>query len=141
MLRDPGGLSGLTRAIIGCGIRVHQAFGPGLLESVYSECMQHELSEAGLTFEVGRCVPVVYKGHQLKARYYMDLLIEGQVILELKAVDALAEIHRRQLLTQLKLAELAVGLLMNFNVVILTERGVRRVVNPAALRGEFMEQF
>ncbi len=136
MLRDPDGLNALTKAIIGCGIRVHEELGPGLLESVYSECLQHELHESSLRWEVGRKVPSVYRGQQLKACYYMDLLIEDQVIVELKSVAEIAEVHKRQLLTHLRLTNLSVGLLMNFNVVLLTAGGVKRVVNPAAMRAE-----
>ena len=74
MLRDPGGLNSLTKDIIGCGIRVHEAVGPGVLENVYSECMQHELHASSLRFEVGRAVPIRYRGQELKGRYYLDLL-------------------------------------------------------------------
>ena len=130
MLTDPAGTSALTRAIIGCGIRVHQAIGPGVFENVYMECMQYELEDSGLHFETGRAVPIVYKGVPLKSRYYIDIVVENIVVVELKAVLALAEVHRRQILTQLKLTGLPVGLLMNFNVVILTDGGVKRVVNP-----------
>ena len=129
MLRDPGGLNGLTSAIIGCGVRVHQALGPGLFESVHSECMQYELTASGLHFTAGRPVGIVYKGQPLKTRFYMDLLVEDQVVVELKSVGELGEIHRRQVLTQLRLAGLSVGLLLNFNVVILTDGGVKRIVN------------
>jgi GxxExxY protein len=133
MLRDPDGLNQLTSAIIGCGVRVHQALGPGLFESVYSECMQYELTAGGLHFTVGRPVPIVYKGQQLKTRFYMDLFVEDQVVVELKSVVELGEMHRRQVLTQLRLAGLSVGLLMNFNVVVLIDGGVKRVVNALHL--------
>ena len=134
MLTNPDDCNHLTSAIIGCGVRVHQAFGPGLFESVYSECMEYELREQGLRFIVGRPVPLAYKGQLLKTRFYADLVVEDRVIVELKAVAELAEIHRRQLLTQLKLTGLSVGLLINFNVVVLTAGGVKRVVNPAPPR-------
>ena len=131
MLTDPNGLNSLTKAIIGCGIRVHETLGPGLLESVYSECMLEELHASALRCEVGRQVPIIYRGRQLKACYYMDLLVEEQVIVELKSVAELIEIHKKQLLTQLRLSRLPVGLLLNFNVVLLCAGGVKRVVNPA----------
>lgn len=140
MLRDPAGLNSLTKAIIRCGIRVHEAVGPGLLENVYSECMQYELQTSSLRCEVGRVVPIRYRGKELKGRYYVDLLVEDQVIVELKSVEKLVEVHKRQLLTQLRLSGLAVGLLMNFNVVVLTAGGVKRVVNPAALRNEALKR-
>ena len=131
MLTDPHGLNSLTKAIIGCGIRVHETLGPGLLESVYSECMLEELHASALRCEVGRQVPIIYRSRQLKACYYMDLLVEEQVIVELKSVAELIEIHKKQLLTHLRLSRLPVGLLLNFNVVLLCAGGVKRVVNPA----------
>jgi GxxExxY protein len=130
MLMDPFGTSELTGKIIGCGIRVHEFVGPGVFESVYAECMEYELREQGLSFETGRPVPLVYKGAKLRSRFYIDFVVENCVVLELKAVAALGEIHKRQVLTQLKLTGLPVGLLMNFNVVVLTSGGVKRLVNP-----------
>lgn len=133
MFTDPFGTSAITRTIIGCGVRVHKEIGPGVYENVYGECMQYELKEQGLCFETGRPVPIHYKGVQLRSRYYIDIVVENCVVVELKAVVELAEIHRRQVLTQLKLAGLPVGLLMNFNVVMLTD-GVKRIVNPNLAR-------
>lgn len=135
MLTDPHGTNVLTREIIGCGIRVHEALGPGVYESVYGECMQYELTEQRLAFEAGRPVSIIYRGVRLRSRFYIDLVVEGRVVVELKAVTALAEIHKRQVMTQLKLTGLPVGLLMNFNVVVLTAGGVKRIVNPAFRRG------
>jgi GxxExxY protein len=130
MLLDPGGINGLTRTIIGCGIRVHEFLGPGLYERVYYECMLHELKGHGLALEVERRVPLVYRDVRLKATFHMDVVVEQLVALELKAVAALEEIHKRQLLTYLRLSGLPVGLLMNFNVVTLTNGGIKRCVNP-----------
>ena len=130
MLTDPLGTNPLTREIIGCGIRVHDTVGPGLYENVYAECMEFELRARGLAIETGRPAPIVYKGVTLKSRYYIDIVVENCVVVELKSVVALAEIHRRQVLTQLKLSGLPVGLLLNFNVVTLTDGGVKRVLNP-----------
>lgn len=130
MLTDPFGTSDLTEAIIGCGVDVHRVIGPGVLESVYAECMEYELAAKGLSYERGRAVPIVYKGAKLKSKYFVDFVVENCVVVELKAVERLVEVHRRQLLTQLKLAGLPVGLLMNFNVALLTAGGVKRVVNP-----------
>ena len=136
MLTDPFGTNALTNAIIGCGIRVHRTIGPGVYENVYCECMEYELKEQGLPFELGRPAAIVYKGVRLKSMYYIDIVVDNQVAVELKAVETLAEIHRRQVLTQLKLTGLPVGLLMNFNVVTLTEGGVKRIVNPNVQRSE-----
>lgn len=129
MLADPFGTNELTKSIIGCGIAVHRAIGPGVYESVYAECLAYELKAAGHRIELGRAVPIVYRGVRLNARYYIDIVVNDLVVIELKAVEALAEIHSRQVLTQLKLSGLPVGLLMNFNVRVLTE-GVRRIINP-----------
>lgn len=131
MLTDPAGLNGLTSAIIGCGVQVHRTLGPGLYESVYTECLEYELRLRGLRLELERPVPVIYRGVKLRSRFYIDLVVEGSVAVELKVIPALAEIHRRQVLTQLRLGGLPVGLLMNFNVVTLTDGGIKRVVNPA----------
>ena len=139
MLVDVRGTNQLTRPIIGCAIAVHKAIGPGVFESVYRECMYHELSQQKLQLDRERPVPLIYKGVRLKSKFYIDLLVEGQVALELKAVTALAEIHRRQLLTQLKLTGLQIGLLINFNVVILVDGGVRRVINPASRASQVTE--
>ena len=95
MLTDPHGTNELTRRIIGCAIRVHSAIGPGALESVYQECMTHELREEKLTFESGRVVPLVYRGIKLKARFYIDLVVENTVAVELKAIETLAQVHTR----------------------------------------------
>ena len=137
MLTNPAGMNTLTHAIIGCGIRVHREIGPGVLENIYNECMQYELRQEGLRFDRERAVPLVYKGQKLKSRYYIDIVVEDRVIVELKTVVEIAEIHKKQVLTQLRLAGLHTGLIMNFNVEILTDGGVKRVVNPAAEPDEF----
>ena len=130
MLTDPYGTSPLTKAIIGCAIRVHRVIGPGVFEKVYSECLAFELKRQGLSFERERPVPLVYKGVHLKARFYVDFVIEHKVIVELKAVAEVVKIHECQVLTQLKLTDLPVGLLINFNVPLLVD-GVTRIVNPS----------
>ena len=130
MLTDPSGLNALTRAIIGCAIEVHREIGPGLLENVYSECLQAELRRHRLKFDLERQVPLTYKGERLKAHYYVDMVVEGLVIVELKTVAEIAEIHKCQVLTQLRLTGLHVGMLLNFNVVTLTRGGVKRIVSP-----------
>ena len=129
MLTDPYGTSPLTKSIIGCAINVHRAIGPGVFESVYSECFAHELTRRGLSFELERTVPLVYRGVRLKSKFYVDVVVEDQVIVELKSVAEVVHIHECQVLTQLKLTGLPVGLLINFNVPLLVD-GVTRLVNP-----------
>ncbi len=118
-------LSGL---IIGAAIEVHKCLGPGLLESAYEECLCRELSLQGISFERQKSLPVTYKGIDLDCGYRLDILVENLVILELKAVEKLVPIHEAQLLTYLKLSDLWLGMLVNFNVPILRD-GIRRVVN------------
>jgi len=104
----------LTGEIIGAAIDVHRSLGPGLLESTYEECLAFELAERGLDFQRQLEVPLHYKGMQLNAGYRIDLLIDQQVIVELKSVQAIEPIHEAQLLTYMKLANKKCGLLLNF---------------------------
>ena len=120
-------LNELTGKVIGLCIEIHRELGPGLLESAYEECLAHELSQAGLRFERQRALPVRYKAVQLDCGYRLDFVVEGMLILELKAATELRPIHEAQLLTYLKLDKKALGLLVNFNVPTL-KQGVRRVV-------------
>jgi GxxExxY protein len=115
-----------ARTIIDAGLKVHKALGPGLLESVYEHCVAYELVARGLT--VRRQVPmaIVYEGVELDAGYRLDLLVNEQVIIEVKAVEALTLLHDAQVLTYLKLAKLRLGLLINFNVPLF-KQGVRRL--------------
>jgi GxxExxY protein len=129
MFHDMAGHEQLTQDIIGCGIRVHEAFGPGLFESIYRQCLVIDLKASGLAVDTARRIPLTYRGHDLEAHFCPDIIVENTVIVELKAVDALARIHRTQVITYLKLTNLPVGLLMNLNVERLTD-GVRRVVHP-----------
>jgi GxxExxY protein len=129
MFHDTAGHEELTGKIIECGIRVHEELGPGIFESIYKTCLLIELHDAGLTVELGRRVPVRYRGRVLEAEFCPDIIVAGIVIVELKAVERLAPIHTAQLLTYLKITELPVGLLMNFNVPFLRQ-GIRRVVRP-----------
>jgi len=117
----------LTGKIIQCAIEVHKALGPGLLESAYKECLYHELQEAGLKVEKEKALPLVYKDVRLDCGYRIDLLVENQIIMELKSVDALNDIHMAQILTYLKLQNLRYGLLINFNVAKLKD-GIKRIV-------------
>jgi GxxExxY protein len=119
----------LTREIIAAAIEVHREFGPGLLESVYSECLRHELSARKLTVATERRVPVVYKDARLDCEFRLDLLV-ANVVVEVKAIAAVLPIHQAQLLTYLKLTGLPVGLIINFNVERLVD-GVKRVINPS----------
>lgn len=118
----------LSRQIIGAAIDVHRALGPGLLESAYDRCLTMELADRGLFVERQVIVPVIYKGRELDCGYRLDLLVEGTVIIELKTVERLLPIHHAQLLTYLRLTQLWLGLLLNFNVDVLV-RGVRRIAN------------
>jgi GxxExxY protein len=118
----------LSGQVIGAAIEVHRALGPGLLESSYQACLSHELSLRGLAWVQQKEIPLRYKGVCLHSAYRMDLLVERRLVVEVKAMEALLPIHRAQLLTYLKLLDLRLGLLINFNVELLV-RGVRRVVN------------
>jgi GxxExxY protein len=118
----------LTEQIIGAAIEVHKAIGPGLMESVYEECICHELRLRGLGFERQMLVPVTYKGVSVDCKYRLDLLVQDIVILELKTVDRVLPIHEAQLLTYLRLLKKPVGLIINFNVPALRHGIVRRVL-------------
>ncbi len=121
-------LNEITKSIIGCGIRVHKELGPGLLESSYESCLEFELSNRGLRVRRQVEQPVYYRGKMIDAKYYLDLLVEEAVVVEVKSVKALLPIHDAQLLTYLRLSKMKLGLLMNFNVSLLTD-GIRRKIN------------
>jgi GxxExxY protein len=121
-------LNQLTEMIIGAAIEVHRQTRPGLMESVYEECLCYELSQLGLAFQRQVHLPVSYKGIKLDCGFKMDLLVEDAVVVELKTVDQLLPVHSAQLLTYLKLSGKKVGLLINFNEPILT-KGLKRLVN------------
>lgn len=118
----------LSKQIIGAAIEVHSTLGPGLLESAYLTSLCHELSLRGIAYTKEVVLPVKYKGVNLDAGYRMDLLVEGLVVVETKTVERIQAIHEAQLLTYLKLTNLWLGLLLNFNVLFL-KQGIRRVVN------------
>lgn len=118
----------ITKSIIGCAMEVHKHLGPGLLESTYEICLAYELEQKGLKFVQQQSLPVVYKNVKLNAGYRIDLIVENKVIVELKSVETLAPIHTAQVLTYLKLKDLKLGLLINFNSVLLKD-GVKRVIN------------
>jgi GxxExxY protein len=125
----------LSGEIAGLRIEIHRELGPGLLESAYEECLAYELSTAGLHFERQRTLPVRYKAVQLDCGYRLDFEVEGELIIELKAVAELQAIHEAQLLTYLKLGKKPLGLLINFNVPMLRQ-GVKRVAYGDLFREE-----
>ena len=118
----------LTEKIIGAAIEVHRGLGPGLLESTYEVCLAHELLTQGMRLERQVPMPVVYKDIRLDAGYRIDLVVEDRVIVELKHVEKLLPLHEAQLITYLKLSGMRVGLLINFNVRLLKDGVIRRVV-------------
>ncbi len=118
----------ISKKIIGAAIEVHKQLGPSLLESSYEVCLAHELREQGLRIQKQVGLPVVYKEVKLNAGYRIDILVENKVIIEIKSVDTLADIHTAQLLTYLKLKELKLGLLINFNSVKVVD-GIKRIIN------------
>ena len=117
----------LSNRVIGCALEVHRTLGPGLLESAYEQCLFYELSQAGLAAQCQADLPIQYKGVRLECGYRMDIVVERQLILELKCVDRLLPIHEAQILTYLKLSGMETGLLMNFNERYLKD-GLRRMV-------------
>jgi GxxExxY protein len=117
----------ITEGVIGAAIAVHRALGPGLLESAYQECLCQELALRGIPFERQVPLPLEYKGVRCECGYRLDILVAGTVVVEVKAIEAIAPIHEAQLLTYLRLGGWSVGLLMNFNVVVLKD-GIRRKV-------------
>ena len=117
-----------SKEVIGAAIEVHRYLGPGLLESAYEECLCRELAIRGITFERQKPLAVSYKGVKLDCGYRLDIVVGGLVILELKAIEKVDPIHEAQLLTYLKLSDLKLGILINFNVPILKD-GIKRIVN------------
>ena len=116
----------LSKEIIGAAIEVHRVLGPGLLESAYQNCLERELTLRDLKFEKEKQIPIEYKGIKLDCGYRLDFLVEGLVIIELKAVEKILPIHKAQVLTYLKLQNLKLGLILNFNVPMLKD-GIKRL--------------
>jgi GxxExxY protein len=133
MFHDIAGHERLTESIIGCAIRVHDAIGPGLLESIYDRCLAIELRESGLQVEAGRRVGLTYRDQPVDLIYIPDLIVEGTVILEIKAVERLTAVHQAQLITYLRLTGCPLGLLLNFHAAAM-RAGIRRVVRPDLYR-------
>ena len=118
----------LSKIVFSCALKVHQNLGPGLLESAYEECLFYELNKTGLEIQKQKALPLVYEEVKLDIGYRIDIIIENKLILEIKSVEALNDIHFTQLLTYLKLTNCKLGMLMNFNVALI-KNGIRRVVN------------
>jgi len=118
----------LSQIIIGCAIKVHTVLGPGLLESAYEECLYYELVKEGLKVEKQKALPLIYEEIKLEVGYRLDLIVEDKVIIEIKACEGLNDIHLAQVLTYLKLSNVKLGLLINFNVTRVKD-GIKRVVN------------
>ncbi len=117
----------LSNQVIGCALEVHRALGPGLLESAYERCLAHELSQSNIPYKLQCPLPVKYKGIELDCGYRIDLLVAEKLIIELKSVEEITGIHQAQILTYMKLSEVKIGLLINFNVTIL-KTGIKRFV-------------
>ena len=118
----------LSKIVFNCALKVHQNLGPGLLESAYEECLFYELNKTGLEIQKQKALPLVYEEVKLDIGYRIDIINENKLILEIKSVEALNDIHFAQLLTYLKLTNCKLGMLMNFNVALI-KNGIKRVVN------------
>jgi len=118
----------LSNKIIGCALKVHSELGPGLLESAYEECLYYVLTKESITVEKQKPMPLVFEEVKLDFGYRIDLLVENKVVIEIKSVEAINDVHLAQTLTYLKLGNFKLGLLINFNVVIL-KNGIKRIVN------------
>ena len=125
----------LGEAIIGAAMRVHSALGPGLLENAYELCLVHELNKAGLNVSRQTALPIVYDGLHLEVGYRLDVVVEGKVVLELKAVERLQALHTAQLVSYLRLGRFPLGYLINFNVAHMRD-GIKRVINPSLLSSD-----
>jgi len=117
----------MTQIILNCSYKVHTALGPGLLESAYKECLYYELTLAGFDIQKQKALPLIYNNVRLDAGYRLDLLVENKVIVEIKAVESIHDVHVAQVLTYLKLSKCRIGLLINFNVKSL-KLGIKRLI-------------
>jgi len=118
----------ISKIIVDCAYKVHTRLGPGLLENTYQECLMYELLKHNLKVEKEKGLPVIYDDVKLNVGYRIDLLVENKVIIEIKSVESLNDIHLAQILTYLKLSGCKLGLLINFNVTLF-KHGIKRVVN------------
>ena len=123
----PSSLNRLSQDVIGLAIKVHKALGPGLLESSYRECLFYEIIKAGYFAEKEKVLPLVYETIKLDAGYRIDIHVEKEMIIEIKAVDSITGVHTAQLLTYMRLSDNRLGLLINFNVTLL-KNGIKRLV-------------
>lgn len=120
----------ISNRVIGIAIEIHKELGPGLLESAYKECLFYKLKKSGLLTEKEKPIPLIYEDVKLDCGYRLDLLVEKKLVLEIKSVESLNDIHLAQTLTYLKLGNYTLGLLINFNVLLL-KNGIKRVINGA----------
>ena len=118
----------LSNLVIGCAIKVHSALGPGLLESAYQECLFYEITNKGVFVEKEKPMPLFYEAVKMECGYRVDLMVEGKLIIEVKSVEALNEVHLAQVLTYLRLSNCKLGLLLNFKVARMRD-GIKRVIN------------
>lgn len=118
----------LAKLVFNCGLNVHKALGPGLLESSYEECLFYELTKNKIWVEKQKALPLIYENIKLEVGYRVDLLIENKLVVEVKSVEALNDIHMAQVLTYLKLSNCKLGLLINFNTTLF-KNGVKRIIN------------
>ena len=118
----------ISKLVFDCALKVHKALGPGLLESTYEECLCYELRKSGLQVEKQKQLPLVYEDIEMDIGYRVDMFVNSKVIIEIKAVDALTDVHLAQILTYLKLSNSKLGMLINFNVTLIKD-GIQRVVN------------
>jgi GxxExxY protein len=118
----------ITKDIIGAAIEVHRELGPGLMGSIYEECLAIELNNRNISFEQQKIIPIIYKQHVIQSNFRLDLIVENKVIVELKTVEYLLPVHDAQLLTYMKLTGCKIGLLINFNVPVL-KNGIKRLIN------------
>jgi len=131
-------INDLSGRIIGCAIEIHRRLGPGLLENVYHRCMEYELTKAGIPFETEKTLPVRYDTLTIEAGYRADLIIAHQIIVEIKSVEVVSDIHRAQLLTYLKMSSMELGLLLNFKEPVL-KNGITRMINSRTHHAEDAE--
>ena len=120
----------IANKVIGLAIRVHSVLGPGLLESAYQECLFYEIQKGGLNAIKQKAMPLVYEEVKLDCGYRIDLLVDNKLVIEVKSVDALNDVHLAQTLTYMKLGNFKLGLLINFNVTLL-KNGIKRIINGA----------
>lgn len=118
----------ISKIVFDAALKVHQTLGPGLLESAYKECLYYELKKTGLKIDKQKALPLVYEDIKLDIGYRIDIIIENKFIVEVKAVEALNDVHLAQILTYLKLSNCKLGMLINFNVALI-KNGIKRVIN------------